>query len=114
MILVVDDEPYISDSILEMLRHENIAAIQTNRPAEAIELMRKQKFVCVLTDIAMPSINGIELAQELRFIRPNIKMICVSGFSEIFEQDLLNAGFDHILPKPFTYREIVGTVKQYL
>ncbi|MEX0798050.1 MAG: response regulator [Bacteriovoracaceae bacterium] len=114
MILVVDDERYITECISELLSDEKIFVIKTNKSEEAIDLINKHQITCVLTDIAMPFMNGVELGKKIRSLHPNIIMICISAYSESFEQDLIAVGFDHILPKPLNFEEMINTVKRYL
>ena len=112
MILIVDDEPFIAETIARILLAEKIIAVQTTRSEEVLELLKNGNFTCVITDVAMPFLNGIELAKEIKAIKPKIKIVCVSAYSEILKDEILAAGADFIVPKPFSPKQIVSSVKK--
>lgn len=111
MILVVDDEAEITNYILEYLICHNIEAQGTCSPEEALSLASKTKYSCIITDIAMPGMNGIELSKKLRAENPHLKIICLSGFVDMMRDDLNDMKIDYLLQKPFRPRELVNCVK---
>ncbi|MBN2428021.1 MAG: response regulator [Deltaproteobacteria bacterium] len=83
-ILVVDDEPSILKMVQQMLsRLGYIVAIEESSKS-ALELFQSDpdRFALVLTDMSMPGMNGDKLAQEMLNIRPNIKIILCTGYSD--------------------------------
>ena len=64
-ILVVDDEEYIREVIVEYLNNEGYLPIQAEDGKEAKELLEKEKFDLMILDIMMPNMDGFTLLEEL-------------------------------------------------
>lgn len=112
MILVVDDEAEISDCICTILADANIKSTSTTNAEEVLDLLGNNKAIrCVITDIAMPNMNGIELAERIKAAFPEINIICISGFSEMMLEDFKRVGIDYYLSKPFNSEELVSYAK---
>ena len=116
-ILFVDDEKalvQIGEQVLQGLGYE----VETRTSSlEALELFRANphRFDLVVTDMTMPNMTGIQLAQEFVRIRPEIPIILCTGFSEQVSADLINeAGVKDLLMKPFSTREIALSAKKVL
>ncbi len=69
----------------------------------------------LLTDVIMPGMNGRELAQRISEIRPNVKVLYMSGYTEnvIGRNGTLDAGV-RLLQKPFTLRDLKSKVREVL
>ncbi|MCO4753941.1 MAG: response regulator [Bacteriovoracaceae bacterium] len=111
MVLVVDDENDIGDFIQEILWLNDIPAQACSDSEKALELISTGRYSCLITDIAMPKLNGIELSKLAKELFPNIKIICVSSYSEMMKEDLASVKIDHYFPKPFSTNELVECVK---
>lgn len=105
MILVVDDEAAISDTIAKTLEAFNYRVITAADGREAITLYlrNRNEIKLVLTDMIMPVMNGVELIKLLQGITPDIKVIITSGGpkSEI-DKEIDGLDIKNFLPKPFT------------
>ncbi len=116
-ILYIDDEPDIVDMgkrILGILGYEVI--IRTSS-IEALELFRAKPnhFNLIITDMTMPKMTGIELAEELINIRPDIPIILCTGFSEkITEENAKDKGIRAYLMKPLLKIELAKAVRRVL
>ncbi len=111
-ILLVDDEPQVVSLVREMLIREGYTVLGASGGAEALELMKDNpdtKIDLLLTDIVMPEVNGRELADKVRALRPGLKVLYMSGFMK--ETILKYYGISIVgipfLQKPFT-REMLG------
>ncbi|WPN27388.1 PAS domain S-box protein [Pseudomonas sp. P5_109] len=109
-VLVVDDDSLVLTStslLLEDLGHRVISAASG---AMALELFVSEPDIdLVITDMAMPQMNGAQLAHAIRIIRPNVPIILATGYAERLE------GFAaHLprLPKPFTQLNLVEIIAQ--
>jgi len=81
-VLVVDDEPDLLDIAIVYLAEMGYKALQAKDGASALEVIGEHKDIdLMVTDIIMPGgMNGVELAQKVRQLRPEIKIVYCSGF----------------------------------
>jgi len=116
-ILFVDDEEVQVRSIqrmMERLGYEVVTETDSKK-ALALFLMDPQAFDLVITDQTMPQMTGIELAEELLRIRPNLPIVLCTGFSELVDANgAQEKGIFRFLMKPFSIREMGETVRQAL
>jgi YesN/AraC family two-component response regulator len=69
----------------------------------------------VITDMTMPHMNGGELIQRIRAIRPDIPVILCSGFSDLIDKEkALALGIQRYLTKPVAKRELLTAVREVL
>jgi len=82
-ILVVDDEEALCVSLTHLLSRLGYQVTAKTRPEAALELFSQapEEFALVLTDLTMPGMTGLELAQQLLAIRPSARVALMSGFS---------------------------------
>ncbi len=102
-IIVVDDEPIIADTLVDILNGEGYKAVAVSSGASAIKWARMIQPDIVISDVIMPEMNGIDTAKEILKMRPQCRIILFSGQSSSI--DLLNQaeteGFHfEILAKP--------------
>lgn len=113
MILVVDDEPAIREITKASLENHNYQVITARDGVEAIALYveNRDKIALVLTDIFMPSMDGLTSIRTLKKINPNVKIIAVSGLAP---SDKVSAVYDMgvkaFLCKPYTATQLLQTI----
>ncbi|BAZ49715.1 multi-sensor hybrid histidine kinase [Nostoc sp. NIES-4103] len=113
LILVVDDEAAILDITKTSLENHNYKAITARDGIEAIALYaeHRDEISLVLTDMVMPSMDGITTIRTLRKINPDVKIIAVSGLAT---NDKVNAAYDvgikAFLSKPYTTNQLLQTI----
>lgn len=110
-ILVVDDEATVRNTAAMMLGKLGFEVALTNNGREAVDIYRQQpdRFRLVLMDLTMPHLDGEQAFQELRAIKPDVKVILMSGFNE--EESRLRfagKGLSSFIQKPFDY-ELLNT-----
>jgi PAS domain S-box-containing protein len=116
-ILFVDDEKsvaYVGKKLLEHLGYEVTALTDSDA---ALVKFRDQpdNFDLIITDMTMPKMSGVQLAQEMRQSRPNLPIILCSGYSDrITPEDAKSQGFQGYLPKPFRSAKLAQTVREAL
>ena len=109
-ILVVDDDPYLLDLLMETLKAIGYDAVGAASGDEALDLVEKNEIHLVITDIKMPGMNGMELAQLLKGRFPKLPIIFITG---VFSPDVLQGQkVDGILAKPFRINQIEELIKQ--
>jgi CheY-like chemotaxis protein len=114
-ILVIDDEPDICEMtklLLERAGHE-VACTTDSRLAARI--MKEQLFDVVITDMLMPDKDGLEVMADLRRNHPDVRIIASSGGGKVSSNSYLHiarkSGAHALLPKPFTYPELLTSLE---
>ncbi|MGH9387729.1 MAG: response regulator [Vicinamibacterales bacterium] len=105
-VLVVDDDPAMLEVLTRILRREHFDLMSAGDGAEALVKAKAATDVALLvTDYDMPGLTGNELADRVREIYPNVKILFQSGFSDLLftEEGKLGDGIA-FLRKPFTAR----------
>ena len=109
-ILVVDDDPLISNSTVAMLQDLGHEAMETSSGEQALHLLRRDQGIdLVITDYLMPKMTGLQLAQEARRLRPDLPMLLVSGYAEI------PLGQESELPrlaKPYRQQQLAEAIRK--
>jgi CheY-like chemotaxis protein len=116
-ILFVDDEVMIANLGKKMLERLGYQIEIRTGPIEALELFRANpdRFDAIISDMTMPQMNGLVLAQEIWAIRPNIPIILSTGFSdEANEARARSVGIHAFLFKPILLSEIANTVRKVI
>ncbi len=102
-ILVVEDEPLVREVLQVYLAEDQHEVVVAENGREGLEAFRKGNFDLVLTDRAMPEMNGDELAREIKRSKPDQRIILLTGFGDLMtgagEQP---EGVDLVVSKPFT------------
>jgi nitrogen-specific signal transduction histidine kinase/DNA-binding response OmpR family regulator len=116
-ILVVEDEANLRALARQFLERQGYKVIEAADGAVAMQIAVAHEGVIhlLLTDVIMPGMNGRELAQRISEIRPNVKILYMSGYTEnvVGHNGTLDAGV-RLLQKPFTLRELKIKVREVL
>jgi signal transduction histidine kinase len=110
-VLVVDDDELVATSTVEMLKDLGHEVIEANSGDRALDILREPRPIDLLvTDYAMPRMNGAQLAAAARQIRPGLKVILATGYAE------LPAGgpVPHRIAKPYRQDEMAEAVRKVL
>ena len=102
-ILVVEDEPLVREVISVYLDEDHHQVVTAENGREGVEKFKAGEFDVVMTDRAMPEMNGDQLAVEIKKLRPGQPIILLTGFGDLMsvagEQP---PGVDLVVSKPFT------------
>jgi two-component system, cell cycle sensor histidine kinase and response regulator CckA len=117
-ILLVDDEPQVVSLVREMLIREGYSVVGAGEGEEALQYAEQpdNKIDLLLTDIVMPQLNGRELADRLRAIRPGLRVLYMSGFMKeaILKYYGISITGIPFLQKPFTRETLARKVRDVL
>ena len=116
-ILVVDDEPEVVALLAESLQQADPSwhVVTEVDPARALARLAEESFDCLITDLVMPSLGGLRLAQEARSIDDNLALIAITGCGTIESSvQAMRIGFADFLEKPFDLADIRKAVQRTL
>lgn len=114
-ILIVDDQPDVAEMFLLYLRHAGYSATVALSAKDALRLAQAEQFDLILADIAMPQMNGYELAEALRSMPDyrSVPLVAVTGFSAFDDRERsLKAGFNAHLSKPVYPPTLLGVIQR--
>ncbi len=113
-VLVVDDEPQIAQIARDYLEHAGFSVIVAGDGRKALDLARSRQPDLIVLDLALPRIDGLDVARELRR-ESNVPIIMVTARVEEADRIAgLEVGADDYVTKPFSPRELVARVKAVL
>ena len=111
-ILVVDDEESIRQVIKMELVNLGYDPECAQNGKEALEILTKEKFPLILTDLRMPEIDGIELCMQIKERNPETVIYAFAGHvTEDEFYDLEEVGFDGLLCKPVSFKVLKRAVE---
>jgi signal transduction histidine kinase/CheY-like chemotaxis protein len=116
-ILVVEDEAGLRELTCEFLEVSGYSVLEASNGLEALELLARYSGTIhlVLSDVIMPRMGGTELAERLRAVRPDTKVLLMSGYSEYCNQPK-DEEFSRVvvLQKPFSRSSLVEKIRETL
>jgi DNA-binding response OmpR family regulator len=116
-VLVIDDEKAIGKTVSRMLEMAGLAALVAGDGPGGLDVFREQqhRINAVVLDLTMPRMSGLEVAQALRGLSPDLPIVLMSGFS-VLEVTLQSAGLGitAFVQKPFKMAELLGAVRYAL
>ena len=103
-VLVVDDDPVVGKSFNRVLSQDKgYVVITAQNAAEALEKLREQEYDLVFTDIKMPGMDGVELAEQVKARRPWTPVVIVTGYGTTANEARAKAaGVSDFLRKPLS------------
>jgi CheY-like chemotaxis protein len=113
----VDDEEVLASLGQQILEGLGYRVTKTSSVLEAIAIVRTraEPFDLVITDLAMPVMDGVKLGEQLLQIQPHLPIILTTGFSGSMTAEKVRAlGFRELLGKPSTARTLGETVQRVL
>jgi two-component system OmpR family response regulator/two-component system alkaline phosphatase synthesis response regulator PhoP len=112
-ILVVDDEPFVCDAVKMMLTFDGHQVDTANAAKEALAMFDKGKYDVVITDYAMPSMKGDELATAIKQVAPGQPIVMVTAYAEMLRASAqpLNS-VDFVISKPFLLENLREAIRK--
>ena len=115
-VLVVEDQAEVRNFVIAVLKTYGYCVIPAENAGEALLLCeRKERIDLLLTDVVMPNLSGRELADRLAKLRPGIKVLFMSGYTDdiVVHHGVSEEGAEFI-QKPFSPAELAGKVRAVL
>ena len=114
-ILLVDDDLLVLGVLEAMLTSAGHDVNVTNDPQKAVELVWKEDFDLVITDLGMPKLDGWAVAKRVKARNTMIPVIVLTGWGTQYEErDLSEYGVDLLLSKPVDRRALIDAVEELL
>jgi two-component system cell cycle sensor histidine kinase/response regulator CckA len=117
LVLVVDDEETIRRTAKAMLEHYGYTVVVAADGKEAVDLFRviKDKVTAVLLDMTMPVMNGEEAFEQMKAIRPDVKVVLSSGYNEVDAiRRFTGKGIAGFIQKPYPAARLAEKLKSIL
>ena len=100
-ILVVDDNEMMSKTLKDILKIKGHVAEVAHTGTEALKKLEQNNFACVLSDIKMPGLNGVDLFREIKTRQPDIPVVLMTAYATTnLIQEGLDEGVVAVLKKP--------------
>lgn len=112
-ILVVDDEEIIRGIICRTLINEGYHVIEASNGNEIVDKLKENKISMVISDIKMPKMDGFELLAYVKELDPDMPVLLMSGHNEFSQDDVVSAGANGFIQKPFRNTDIILQVLKY-
>lgn len=109
-VLVVDDQPLILQLVATMLHRQGYAVLAADSPEQALGIARQleQPIDLIVSDVLMPGFDGIELLKRILVIRPQLRVLLMSGDCQLAGEAV------PFISKPFTATELALKIKEVL
>ena len=112
-VLVVEDEDIARRNLDRFLTKEGYMVKTAANGEEALNILDREDFDIVLTDIKMGRINGVQVLEQTKDSKPDTQVVVMTGYSSVDSAvEIMKKGAYHYLTKPFKLEEVRATLKQ--
>jgi two-component system cell cycle response regulator CpdR len=111
-ILLAEDEEAMRTYLARALENAGYSVVAVDRGTAAVPLLETEDFDLLLSDIVMPEMDGIELAQVCAEISPKTKVMFITGFAAVTLKASREAPQAKVLSKPFHLKDLVMEVER--
>lgn len=113
-VLCIDDDAPILEMLKDVLAAVGCEVVTAKDGAEGLGLWKKSRFDLVVTDLLLPKIDGIRLAEQLRAIDPKARILVITAINHSLEKELQSAPIDGYFPKPIPFAKFRARVRELL
>jgi len=106
-ILLAEDDDVMRQYLTRALEKSGYAVVSVDRGTAAVPLLESESFDLLLTDIVMPEMDGIELAQRASVLAPEMRVMFITGFAAVTLKAGKTVPQAKVLSKPFHLRDLV-------
>ena len=116
MILVVDDEPTITELLTDILEYQGHPVVVAHDAESALDMLPLYRPTLILVDLMMPSVDGLSLALTLRHSPSlsGVTLIAMSASDSALALADRVGDFDAMISKPFETDELIQTVERFI
>lgn len=109
--MVVDDDDTTRKVVSLFLRREGYEVISVSNGIEAVERLSIESFDLVLSDFAMPGMDGLNLTRHIHSVAPQTLIIVMSGHVSMNREDVMNVGGVDFIRKPIVLTELLAKIE---
>ncbi len=112
-VLVIEDEPLVRGQIVEALTELGFIALEATDGVSGLEVLQsRQRIDLLISDVGLPGLNGRQLADAARLLRPELKVIFMTGYADVAAtpQGFLEPGMA-LITKPFEMSELAAKIR---
>jgi DNA-binding NtrC family response regulator len=110
-LLVVDDEVFVRELLAEYFTKLEYHVHTAGSAAEALQVLKTEKFQAAVVDLRMPDANGIDLLRAIKQIDSDVSVVIMTGYPTIDSTvEALRSGAQDFVVKPFRLRELDGII----
>ena len=111
-VLYVEDEKYLADAVIYLLKKSSIAVDWVDNGEEAVDLAVRGEYDCMVLDIMLPKMSGWDVLYTLRKRNIAVPIIMLSALAEVDDKvKALDSGADDYLVKPFKTTELIARIR---
>ncbi|HEY0714362.1 MAG TPA: sigma-54 dependent transcriptional regulator [Polyangia bacterium] len=115
VVLVVDDEPGIVDSLQKVFEREGLKVLTARAGSDALEILRREPISVLLTDLMMPGLSGMDLLKASRSVSPETETILMTAYGTVENAvEAMKQGAYDFVTKPITRAHVVRAVLKAL
>lgn len=116
VVLLVEDEAVVREITGQVLENAGYCVLESGCPKEALHMASQHagKLDVLLTDVVMPGMTGIDLADRLRILQPDLVTVFMSGYAESDILRRINATSAMHIQKPFTVNSLLSRIAEAL
>ncbi len=113
-VLVADDDAQLL-AMLEEVLSKDFTVVTARSGASAMTQFGRHSVDIVVTDLAMPSLNGLQVAAKCKAARPSVPVVMLTAWDVLLsDEDLADAGVDEVVAKPVHVHEFAGRLQKLL
>jgi len=114
-ILLVDDDQEFRKAMKKLFEKSGYNVTTAADGREALEILSKETFDLVISDLRMPNLNGMELMEQMKKAKMDVPIIFITAYGEVESyMDLMNLGAFEYINKPVKGQEILALAKRAL
>jgi CheY-like chemotaxis protein len=110
-VLIVDDDPNVLRLVEKMLKPRQVNVLVAPRPSEALQICERQPVDLLISDVAMPEMDGTKLADRVLKLQPSASVLLISGHYKDEEGPARNPRM-RFLPKPFFPSQLLEHLRE--
>jgi PAS domain S-box-containing protein len=112
-VLIIEDEPVVRGLIVEVVADLGFAALEASDGPAGLEVLKsRQRIDLLISDVGLPGLNGRQVADAARLLRPGLKVIFMTGYAEtaVSAQGFLEPGMA-LIAKPFAMADLTAKIR---